>query len=169
MFNRKTAFAATLLALGTVCAGAAHATDVHWSVGINLPQVGTVISNAPVYRAPMPVYVQQAPVYWEPAPVYVEPAPVVVYRQAPPQVVYRPAPVYAPGYYYGPSVVRADWVGPRHGGWHDAHWRHERHDRDDRDDRDDREGRYDDRWNHDRDDRRDGDRGGPVPRDSHRH
>ena len=166
MFNRKTAFAATLLALGTVCAGTAHATDVHWSVGINLPQVGTVISNAPVYRAPVPVYVQPAPVYWEPAPVYVEQEPVVVYRQAPPPVVYRPAPVYAPGYYYdyGPNVVRTNWVGPRHDGWHDARWHHDRHDRDSRHD-----DRRDDRWDHDHDERHDGERSGPVPRDNRRH
>ncbi len=159
MLNRKSVFAATLLALGSVCAGTAQASDVHWSVGINLPQVGTVISNAPVYRAPAPVYVEPAPVYWEPAPVYWEPAPVVVYRPAPPPVVYRPAPVYAPGYYYGPSVVRANWVGPRHGGWHDARWHHDRDDRDD-DRRDD---------HRDRDDRHHGDRSGPVPRDNHHH
>lgn len=86
---------AALAALST--AGAAHAADVAWSVGIGLPGVGAVISNGPSYRhggyagygrgygrgyyAPPPVYV--------PAPVYVQPR--VVYQPAP--VVYGPVPV----------------------------------------------------------------------------
>ena len=41
------AASATLL-----CAGAAHAGNVHWSVGVNLPPVATVISNGPVWGAP---------------------------------------------------------------------------------------------------------------------
>lgn len=131
MVNRKYAFAAALIALGTAAAGSAHAGDVHWSVGINLPQVGTVISNVPVYHAPRPVYGYPAPV------VVYEPAPQVVYQPVP-QVVYQPEPVYAPRY-YGPTVIRSGWVPPRHGhGWrHDRHHRHGRHDRHDRHDRDD--------------------------------
>jgi hypothetical protein len=142
MFNRKFAFAAALVALGTVAAGSAQASNVQWSVGINLPQVGTVISNAPVYQ--QPAYEP----YYEPAPVYVQPVPQVVYRPAPqviyrpaPVVVYRPVPVYGAGY-YGPRVIRSGWYGPQ--GHH--------HDRDDR--RDDRhDGRRDDRRD-DRGDRR---------------
>jgi len=122
MVNRKYAFAAALIALGTAAAGSAQAADVHWSVGINLPQVGTVISNAPVYHAPRPVYGY--------------PAPVVVYQPAP-AVVYRPVPVYAPRY-YGPAVIRSGWVPPRHGhGWKPDH--QDRRDRGDRHDR--RDGR----------------------------
>jgi hypothetical protein len=127
MLNRSSSIAAALLALGTVCAGSAQAADVHWSVGINLPAVGTVISNAPVYYPPAPVY-YPAPVVVQPAPVVVyRPAPVV-YHQAPPQVVYRPVPVYAPRY-YGPGVIRTGWAVPAHGGKHDGrHGNHGRHD-----------------------------------------
>ncbi|GAP36814.1 hypothetical protein [Piscinibacter sakaiensis] len=105
-----------VLALG-LGAGAAHAGGVHWSIGINLPSIGTVISNAPVY----PAYV--------PAPVYV-----------PPPVVYRPAPVVvSPGYYYGPPPVVVDrrW-GPPRGEWHPHHHRGYRDDRWGRDERWDR-------------------------------
>lgn len=149
MFNRKSSIAAALLALGTVCAGTAHAANVQWSIGINLPAVGTVISSEPVYQAP-PTYYVPAPVY-APAPVYVEPAPVVVYRPVP-RVVYRPEPVYAPRY-YGPGVVRAGWAVPGRGwgpGYGHGHHDHDRHD-DWRDGRDD--------WH--------GDRGQPDPRRQH--
>ena len=97
-----------ILALATtatlLCAGAAHAGNVQWSIGINLPAIGTVITNlpvpfpVPVFRAPpQVVYQAPAPVYYEePAPVYYQ-APEPVYYQAPPQVVYRPVPRgYAP-------------------------------------------------------------------------
>jgi hypothetical protein len=93
-------------------AGAAQAGNVHWSVGINLPPVATVISSGPVYGPVYgPAYVP-APVY-APAPVYVPPP--VVYRPAP--VVY-PAPVYYGPRYYGPPavVVERAW-GPPHRHW----------------------------------------------------
>jgi hypothetical protein len=104
------------IALATLaCAAAtsaAHAGNVHWSIGINLPPIGTVVSNAPVYGAPAPVYYQPAPVYYQPAPVYV----------APPQVVYRPVP--AAGYYRAAPVVV--YGGGR---WHGQRdWRDGRHD-----------------------------------------
>ena len=139
MVNRKSSIAAALLALGTVCAGTAHAANVQWSIGINLPQVGTVISSEPVYyQAPQP--------YYAPEPVYVQPAPVVVYRAAP-RVVYRPEPVYAPRY-YGPGVVRAGWVVPGRG-WGHGYGHDRDHDRyDDRHD-DHHDGRGD--WHGDRD------------------
>jgi hypothetical protein len=127
MFNRKSSITASLLALGALCAGTAQAADVHWSVGINLPHVGTVISNAPAYYPPAPVYVEPAPVVvYRPAP-----RPVVVYQPVP-QVVYRPVPVYAPRH-YSPGVVRAGWAVPVHGGKHDGHrghghGKHDRHD-----------------------------------------
>ena len=121
-----------------LAAGAAHAGGVNWSIGINLPPVGTVISNGPVYPS-YPV----APVYGPPVAYY---PPPVVYRPAPayypPPVIYRPAPRY-----YGPPAVVVDrrW-GPapghwdhRHGGQHEG-WRGEGHrgrdwDRGERDDR----------------------------------
>lgn len=89
--------AATLLA-----ATAAEAGRVDWSIGINLPQVSTYVSNGPAYY-PAPVYAPRG--YYAPAPVYVEPAyapdydsyyePGVVYRE-PPRAYYGPAPYYAP-------------------------------------------------------------------------
>jgi len=82
-----------LAAAGTVlCSANANAGGhVSWSVGINAPAVGAVISNGPVYGGyGYPVY-ESYPVY-APAPVYYQPAPVY-YRSAP--VVYGP-----PAYYY---------------------------------------------------------------------
>lgn len=147
MFNRKASIAAALLALGTVFAGSAHATDMQWSVGISLPQVETVISSAPVrYHTTQPVYM--------PAPVFVQPAPMVVYRPAP-VVVYRPVPV-EPVRYYGPGVIRSGWVVPARGHRHDRHDR-----RDDR--RDDRHDRHHDEYG----DSHRGDRWAPEPRRQH--
>lgn len=96
------AAAAALVGLGLV-SGAAHASRVSWSVGINVP--------APVYVAPAPVYMPPQPVYVAPQPVYVAPPPpAVVYRPAP---IYRPAPVY-----YGPP--------PGHRRHHHRHWDRDR-------------------------------------------
>jgi len=100
------AAAATAFAL---CATAARASDVSWSVGIHAPvgpgvSVGTVISN----RAVMPVVM--APVY-APPPVVYAPPPVVY---APPPVVYAPAPVYVPQRVaVTPVWVSGRWVVPQ--------------------------------------------------------
>ena len=75
---------AAVLATAGLCTGVAHAGNVSWSIGINTPVIGTVLSNGPVYAAP--VYA---------APVYVE-APRLV-----PMPVYVPA--YGPGYAVGPG------------------------------------------------------------------
>ncbi|MEO7152371.1 MAG: hypothetical protein ABIX46_11775 [Burkholderiaceae bacterium] len=92
------AAAATVLA-----AGAAHAgSNVYWSIGLNAPGVGTVISNAPGYYDPAPVYAYPPQVVYAPTPrvyyppqVEYAPSPRVYY---PPQVVYeRPAPIYYQG------------------------------------------------------------------------
>ena len=100
--------ARSLMAIGAIAAfaaGSAHASNVHWSVGIQAPigpgvSVGTVISN----QHGFPVV---APVLVAPPPVYV-PAPVVY---APP--LYGPpvygAPIYAPRVVYGAPV----WAGGR--------------------------------------------------------
>jgi hypothetical protein len=132
MFNRKSSIAAALLAVGTVFAGTAQASNVQWSIGINLPPVATVIASEPVYHA--------APTYYAPAPVYVQPAPVVVYRPAP-RVVYRPEPVYAPRY-YAPAVVRAGWAVPSRGHGH-GHGHGRGHDHDRYDNHRDHDGRSD--------------------------
>ena len=61
------ALAASAALLG---AGAAHAGNVHWSVGVNLPPVATVISNGPVWGAPA---YYPAPVTYAPPVVYEAP------------------------------------------------------------------------------------------------
>jgi hypothetical protein len=93
---RKILIASLAVGASLLAAGAAQASNVHWSIGINLPPVGTVISNAPVY-APVPVYAPP-PVVYAPAPVIYQPAPRVVYRPAPvvygpPAYVGRPVPI----------------------------------------------------------------------------
>ncbi len=112
-------------AAGTLVGGAAHAGGhVSWSVGINVPVVGAVISNAPVYygRAYQPVYEPAYEPVYAPQPVYV-PAPPV-YR-VPPPVAYYPAPVVSR--YYRPVPVVYGYSR----GWHHDHryWqeREERH------------------------------------------
>jgi hypothetical protein len=122
--------AIALAALGfALVTGTAHAGgNVYWSVGISLPPVGTVISNAP----PAPVYVEPAPVYVQPAPVYYAPPPRVVYRPVPvyvaPPVVYRPVPavVYATGYHGHKHYRHGQWRDRNGDGRHDEYgtrWR----------------------------------------------
>ncbi|MDQ6680664.1 MAG: hypothetical protein M3Y67_06835 [Pseudomonadota bacterium] len=110
-----------------LAAGAAQAADVHWSVGINLPPIGTVISNAPFYPpgrvyypAPVrysPPVVYQAPLYGAPPPVYE--APLVVYP--------APRPYYGQRSYYERPVVvfhgRRDERWEHRGGrWDHGRW-----------------------------------------------
>ncbi len=96
---------------GAACmltAGAARASDVYWSIGINAPPIGTVISNGPAYYGASPGVVYAAPptVYLAPRPLY-RPAPVVI----------RPWGFRQPGY---------EWDHDRGRGWdrhHDGRWR----------------------------------------------
>ncbi|HEX7383077.1 MAG TPA: hypothetical protein VF291_02110 [Burkholderiaceae bacterium] len=99
---------AVVAALGL--AAAAAQAHVQWSIGIDAPlapgvALGTVVSNGPLYAAP--VYVQPAPVVYAPAPVVYAPAPVYVA----PRPVYFARPV--------PYVVRER-------GWHRHPHRFER-------------------------------------------
>jgi hypothetical protein len=94
----KSLIAAVATAASLLAAGTARAGDVHWSIGINLPPVGTVISNAPVY-APPPVVYAPPPVVYAPPPVVYQPAPRVVYPA--PVVVSRPVPIVYGQPYYG--------------------------------------------------------------------
>ena len=72
--TRTLAVAAVVLG-GLAAASAAHArSDVHFSIGLNVP--GVYVQPAPVYTRPAPVYVQPAPVYVQPAPVYYGGGPV---------------------------------------------------------------------------------------------
>jgi hypothetical protein len=80
---RKTAALATLAVAGTLAAGAARASDVYWSIGLNAPihpgvSVGTVISNSPGYYGGG--YYRPAPIYYAPAPVYYGPPAYYVQR-----------------------------------------------------------------------------------------
>jgi hypothetical protein len=82
----RSLFAATLAGAALFGATAAQA-ETRWSIGINLPPAGVVVSNAPRY------YVEPAPVYYAPAPVvrYAPPRYVErdVYYVPPPRVVYE--------------------------------------------------------------------------------
>lgn len=141
------AAAALALTAGPAQAGG----HVNWSIGINLPLVGALISNGLPYRVDAaPVYSsgygpQYAPAYgaaWVPAPVYAPP--LVVYRAAPP--VFYPRPL-AYGGYVPPPIA----YGVPAGRWHDGRgWRDGR-----ADGRDPRGDSRDGRW-------------APVPRDERR-
>ena len=121
---------ATLTA-GTALFGAtaAHA-GTHWSVGINLPVPGLVVSNGGYYAEPAPVYYAPVPRYVAHEPYYEAPR---VYT--PPQVVYSPPEVVYRDSYRG-------WTGDRDSRWERrreferTRWEHERreHRRDDGDD-----------------------------------
>lgn len=109
VIRKSTLLMATLALAGGLTAASAQARDVTWSIGIHAPlhpgvSIGTVISNAPVYR-PAPMFYAE-PVYM-PAPVYLQPA----------RVVYMPQPMYAPQrVIYAPA-----WESSGHG---QRHWRH---------------------------------------------
>ena len=140
--------ACVLLGAATLAAGTARAGGVSWSIDINTPVIGTVISNAPAYRVPayaVPVYAQ-APVYVQaPVPVYeapyraIYPAEYVAEYAAEYAAEYRPAyrQVYRDG---RPAYRPAPVVYVRDGGRHwdrydhhhdrrEGHWRErdERH------------------------------------------
>lgn len=111
-------------------ATAAHA-GTHWSVGINLPVPGVVVTNGGYYVSePQPVYYAPAPlVRYAPVPVYEAP-PVYVA----PQVVYsNEQPDYEVPYRAEPYRV---WNGDRHSQWEQhreferARWEHARREHD---------------------------------------
>ena len=116
---------AGLVAMAALFSGAAHADKIYWSVGINAPAVGTVISNAP------PVYVALPPVVYAPPPqvIYQRPRPIYI---APPQVVYQPPVVV-----YG----QGGWGGYQHR-HHGHHYRRGEQWGGDRDDRSEYRYRY---------------------------
>ena len=99
----KSVVLALVAGAATLAAGAAHAGNVSWSIGISTPIVGTVFSNEPAY----PV------AYMPPARVYLPPPPQVVYAPAPPQVVYEPVPVYRPEPVYAPEPAYVPAYYPR--------------------------------------------------------
>lgn len=111
---------ALIAATAALGAGAAQAAQVSWSVAVNGPVVGAVVSNAPGYHrapvyAPVPAIYAPAPVVYVPAPAYRVAPPVAYYPRH--GGYYRPAPIVVPRYYPG-----------RHHHGH-AHWqgRHDGH------------------------------------------
>lgn len=116
---KSVVFAAVMVA-GALSVGTANA-GVSWSVDVNAPGVGAVVSGGPGYRgpsyghhrgygpvyAPVPAYRVAPPVAYYPPPVYYRPAPVVYPRAYPAYPVYQAYPVY-PGWRHG----------HRHGDWH---------------------------------------------------
>jgi hypothetical protein len=100
-----------------LCSASANAGGhVSWSIGINAPAVGAVVSSGPAYGypaygypvyesypvyAPAPVYVQPAPVYYSPAPAYYGPPPYYRHHRH----MYRPV-VVAP---YPRAPYPRDW------------------------------------------------------------
>lgn len=108
------AAAATLGLAGLGATASAQAGDVYWQVGVSQPGVHVGVSNAP-------------PVVHYPRPVVVYPQPQVVYAPPPPpQVIYRPVPVYhAPPqvvYVPQPYYTQAGWVYPgQRRGWYKHH------------------------------------------------
>jgi hypothetical protein len=81
----RSLFATTLATAALLGATAAQA-GTHWSVGINLPLNGVVVSNGVRYVEPAPVYYAPPPVIYAPAPRYVQRD---VYYAPPPRVVYE--------------------------------------------------------------------------------
>jgi hypothetical protein len=107
---------ATLAVAGAALLGATAAqAGTHWSIGINVPLAGVVVSNGVRYVEPAPVYYEPAPVYYAPAPRYVER-----------EVYYAPPP--PPRVVYETTYRERRWEGRD-----DRRWEHERHER--RDDR----------------------------------
>ncbi|MFG6489576.1 hypothetical protein ACG04R_23065 [Roseateles sp. BYS78W] len=110
---------ASLAAAALVGATAAHA-GTHWSIGINVPLAGIVVSDGR--------YVEPAPVYYTPPPVVYAPAPRYVERE----VYYAPPP--PPRVIYETTYREGRWDDRR---WDDRRWEHERHEHRDHWDRDD--------------------------------
>jgi hypothetical protein len=102
----KSLVLALVAAAAVLTTGAAQAHGVSWSIGIDTPVIGTVISNAPAYPA-YPVYPAYRAAY-APVPQVVYPAPVI-YQQS-------------PGYYRAAPVVVEERYHPR---WHHRHERWE--------------------------------------------
>lgn len=121
----KSAFLALAASAATLAAGGAHAGGVSWSIGINTPVLGTVISNAPAYSpaygavyAPAPVYVP-APVRYAPVPAYPVAPPAAYYAAPVASVVYAaPAPVVYAAPVYAGYRVHHGYPGWRHGHRH---------------------------------------------------
>lgn len=113
---------AAMVASAALLGATAAQAGTHWSIGINLPPAGIVVSDGGRYYEPAPAYYAPPPVVYAPAPRYVQRD---VYYAPPPRVIYET------------SYRDRRWDG-RDDRWHSGRG-NERHDRHDR-------------WDHDRDD-----------------
>ena len=102
---------ATLVAGAALLGATAAHAGTHWSIGINLPAAGVVVSDGPRYYEPAPVYYTPPPVVYAPAPRYVQR-----------EVYYAPPPP--------PRVIYETTYRERR--WDDRRWERERHERHDR-------------------------------------
>ena len=139
------AAAATLLT-----ATAANASRVSWSIGINLPQVATVVSGGPAYYVPSPGYYAPGSSYYSERSSSYYPEPSSSYYSEPSYGYSEPSYDYAPPVYSAPTYYRPHvyapcvWVAPRpvwygHDRWHhdgdrDRAWSGDRDGRDHRHD-----------------------------------
>jgi hypothetical protein len=150
MNMNKTLIAAVAAAASLLTAGVAHARDnVQWTVGVNLPNVSTVISNFPVPVLPQVVVAAPPPViYREERRVVVRPVPQVVYEA--PVVVYRPVPAQpgwrAPGYHQTRWDRDGDGIPNRYDRYDNRRDRHGPYGDRDRDGIANRYDRHDDRY-----------------------
>lgn len=77
---------AALLTGAALFGASAAQAGTQWSIGINLPPAGIIVSDGGRYYEPAPVYYAPPPVVYAPAPRYVErdvyyaPAPRVIYE-----------------------------------------------------------------------------------------
>ncbi len=108
----RTLFATLTAAVALVGVNAAQA-GTHWSIGINVPAAGVVVSNGVRYVEPAPVY------YAPPPPVYYAPAPRYVERQ----VYYAPPP--PPRIVYETTYRDRRWDDRRDDRWDRRHDRHD--------------------------------------------
>lgn len=119
-------FLAALVAGAALLGSPAVQAGTYWSIGINVPATGVVVSNGPRY------YVEPEPVYYAPPPVvYYEPR----YRPVHREVYYAPAPqVVYESHYRERRWDRHDNYrhvdsgyanGHRHGHGHGRHARHD--------------------------------------------
>jgi hypothetical protein len=96
---------ATVIASAALLGATAAHAGTHWSIGINVPLAGVVVSDGR--------YVEPAPVYYAPPPVVYAPAPRYVERE----VYYAPPPP--------PRVIYETTYRERR--WDDRRWERERH------------------------------------------
>ena len=121
----KSIAAAVVVIAAGLGASAAQAGNVSWSIGIDVPVIGAVVSNlpgyAPIYApvyAPVPVYVPDSdfyvrePDYIQGPPVYRGETPRVYYSHYPQYGQYRQYEQYVPYSHHAPYPRTRTYDGP---------------------------------------------------------